>query len=109
MNTAAETHEGTIAKVWPHELEDHTGVITAFTLDGTPGAFYMGSDSLDILLKAHQLGTRCRVAATLPDIPEPCGDPMCGDGCCDDPDCTNVPEEERTRPFLLRADAIEWI
>jgi hypothetical protein len=109
MTAQTETHTGTVAKVWPHELSDGTGVITAFTLDGAPGAFWMGSDSLDVLLEAHKLGTRCRVVATLPDDPEPCGDPMCGDGCCDDPDCTNVPAEERARPFLLRADTVEWL
>lgn len=99
-----ETYTGTIAKVWPYELSDNTGVITVFTLDGVPGAFSMHADALDVLLEAHQLGTRCRVVATLPDDPEPCGD-----GCCDDPDCTNVPAEERTRPFLLRADTVEWL
>lgn len=109
MTARTETHTGTIAKVWPHELSDSTGVITAFTLDDIPGAFWMDGDSLDVLIEAHKLRTRCRVTTTPPAAPKSCGDPMCGDGCCDNPDCTNVPADERTRPFLLRADSIEWL
>lgn len=104
----AETHEGTVTKAWPHELADGTGVITAFTLDGAPGAFHGPADWLTLLLEAQTLDTRCRVQASIP-APQPCADPMCGDGCCDDPECTNVPAEERARPFLVRADSIEWL
>lgn len=103
-----ETHEGAIIKAWEHALEDGSGMLTCFTLDDAPGAFWGASDWLPLLNEAMELGTRVRVVASIPE-PVRCADPMCGDGCCDDPDCANVPEGERQRPFLARADTIQWL
>ena len=101
--------ESTVKKCWTHDLEDGSGTLICFTLDDVPNhAFWGGSDWLPLLEEAVALRTRARVFYSTPE-PQPCGDPHCGDGCCDDPDCTNVPEEERKDPYLLRADTIEWL
>lgn len=101
------THESTVTKAWEHDLEAG-GKLVCFTLDEVSGAFSGDSDWLPLLTEAIELHTRVRVKASAPK-PEPCGDPLCGDGCCDDPDCTNVPEEQREQPFLLRCDSIQWL
>jgi hypothetical protein len=108
MTVKAETHEGLVAKAWAHDREDDSGTIAAFTIEGSPGAFWGSDDWLPLLAEAIELKTRVRVQVEIPE-PERCADPMCGDGCCDDPNCTNVPEEERQRPFLVRADTIQWL
>lgn len=108
QTATAETHETTVVKAWSHDLEDGSGTITCFTLVNTPGAFWGDDTWLPLLTEAIELNTRVRVKASIPE-PTKCADPHCGDGCCEDPDCTNVPEEERQRPFLVRADTIEWL
>ena len=101
-------YEATIAKAWVQET-DAGGLLTCFTLDETlDHAFWGADDWLPLLKEALELRTRVRVMASEPE-PVACGEPLCGDGCCEDPDCTNVPEEERETPFLLRADTIEWL
>lgn len=102
-------YEGTVAKAWDHTLDD--GAVRAcFTLAQVGDHAFVGaSDWLPLLKEAIELGTRVRVMASEPETPGTCADPLCGDGCCDDLDCTNVPEEERTSPFTLRADTVEWL
>lgn len=102
-------HESTITKTWEHPLDDGSGTLICFTLDGVDGhAFWGASDWYPLLQEAVALRTTARVMYSEPEIVS-CKDPLCGDGCCDDPNCTNVPAEERTTPFLLRADTIEWL
>lgn len=102
-------YESTVTKAWEHDLSDDSGKLICFTLDDvTDHAFHGASDWLPLLQEAVSLRTRVRVMYSEPES-QPCGDPMCGDGCCDDPECTNVPEEERQTPYLLRADTIEWL
>lgn len=105
-----ETHEGYVVKAWPYTTDDDRN-ITCFTLDGFTGAFWGDETWLPLLTEAIELKTWCRVVAENLDLlaPRVCSDPLCGDGCCDNPDCTNVPEDERQRPFLVRANTIEWL
>lgn len=101
--------DSAIDRVWKHTLEDGTGELTCFSLEGVDDhAFWLGIDVFPLLEEAVELRTLVRVMASEPEIVT-CDDPHCGDGCCDDPDCTNVPEGERTKAFLLRADTIEWL
>lgn len=103
-------YEGTIAKAWNHQLDGDGGTLVCFTLDDVTDRAFWGADEwLPLLNEAVELRTRVRVMFSEPEAPEPCGDPHCGDGCCDDPDCMNVPEEERTAPYLVRADTLEWM
>jgi hypothetical protein len=104
----SEVREGLITKAWHHDLSDDSDTITVFQMEDVPGAFHGPADWLPLLEEAISIKTRVRVMASIP-APEPCGDPLCGDGCCEDPDCTNVPLEERQRPFVVRADTIEWL
>lgn len=90
-------------------LEDGSGDLACFTLADVPGhAFWGAEDWSPLLDEAVELRTRVRVMYSEPEVVT-CGEPLCGDGCCEDPECTNVPEDERTAPFLLRADTIEWL
>lgn len=100
-------YESTVTKAWEHTLEDGD-LLTCFTLADVPRAFKGDTDWLPLLNEAIDLGTRVRVLFSEPE-PVKCADPMCGNGCCDDTNCTNVPEGERTDPFLVRADTIEWL
>lgn len=101
---------GTVTKAWKHVREDGSPLV-CFTLTGVGDHAFSGDDDwLPLLQEAMSLGTPVRVVASAPPPPPvPCGDPLCGDGCCEDPDCTNVPEEERKAPFLLRSKTIEWL
>lgn len=100
--------EGTVRKEWTHQLDDG-GELICFALNGEADHAFHGPDGwAPLLIEAFELRTRVRVMASAPEVVK-CADPQCGDGCCADENCTNVPEEERTTPFLLRADTIEWL
>jgi hypothetical protein len=101
-------YESVIGKVWEHPL-DSGETLVCFTLAEVPEhGFWFSVDRLPLLMEAAELKTRVRVMASVPE-PVRCDDPRCGDGCCESDECTNVPEEERQEPFLLRADTVERI